>query len=385
MDEREFTNKEMGKVEWVTKGMYYRFEPAKLPYNYFPSVKIMRQLTQTVLALGGLKALSKEFSRNEVLLLQTPFFIKEAQLSSEIEGTRATITDIFKNKKIPETNSEKREDREEINNYREALNYSLKDKEGIINEILLKNIHRILLKGVRGRTKTPGEYKSEQNAIGNREDTWDTARFVPASPETTPELVDNIMDFINSADYEPLYKIAMTHYQFEAIHPFRDGNGRIGRLLIILQLCREGILSHPLLYISEYFNRNRDTYTDLLFGVSSKGNIEEWFLFFLKALEYQANQSLLLLENLKKYKKELQDYLHEISQSPNIHLLVESLFKQPIFTVSDVIKPLNISQPAAWSLLQKLKKEGIIRDFTVLKNKKFYEAHKIIQIIEGKY
>lgn len=385
MDEREFTNKEMGKLQWVAEGMYFRFEPQKLPLKYSPSIKVLRQMTKTSLALGGLKSLSEDFSRQEIFLLQHPFMIKEAQLSSEIEGTRSTIADVYKGKKIEEKNIEKREDNEEIDNYREALNFALKDKEGIINERLIKIIHTALLKGVRGKDKTPGEYKETQNGVGNREDTLDTARFVPASPESTPALMSNLMEFINSLDYEPLYKIALTHYQFESIHPFRDGNGRLGRLLIILQLCRENILHHPLLYISEYFNRNRDTYTDLLFGVSSKGNIDDWFFFFLKALEYQANQSLILLNKLREYKNFLQTEIHKISQSPNIHQLIESLFKQPIFTIGDVMEPLNITQPSAWNLVKKLKEWKIVKEIGVVKNKKVYSAYRIIDIVEGKY
>ncbi len=385
MDEREFTNKEMGKLQWVAEGMYFRFEPQKLPLKYFPSTKVLRQMTKTSLALGGLKSLSEDFSKQEIFLLQHPFMIKEAQLSSEIEGTRSTIADVYKGKKIEEKNPEKREDNEEIDNYRDSLNFALKDREGIINERLIKIIHTTLLKGVRGKDKTPGEYKEIQNGVGNREDTLDTARFVPASPESTPELMSNLMEFINSLDYEPLYKIALTHYQFETIHPFRDGNGRLGRLLIILQLCRENILHHPLLYISEYFNRNRDTYTDLLFGVSSKGNIDDWFFFFLKALEYQANQSLILLNKLREYKNFLQTEIHKISQSPNIHQLIESLFKQPIFTIGDVMKPLNITQPSAWNLVKKLKEWKIVKEIGIVKNKKVYSAYRIIDIVEGKY
>ena len=384
MDEREFINKEMGKTQWVQEGMYYRFEPAKLPLKYVPSSKVLQQLTKTALALGGLKTLSKDFSRQEILLLQHPFLMKEAQLSSEMEGTRSTITEIYKEEKIKEENTEKRLDNEEIRNYRNALEYALREEDGIINEKMLKQIHKILLTGVRGENKFPGEYKSKQNAVGKREDTFDSARFVPASPEETPKLMENLVEFINSSDYEPLYKIAMAHYQFEATHPFRDGNGRIGRLLIMLQLCREEILSHPLLYISEYFNRNRDTYTDLLFEVSAKGNIEEWFFFFLKSLEYQASQSLILLTKLQNYKKELQEKMHKISQSPNIHLLVESLFKQPIFSIKDVENSLKITQPAAWNLLKKLKELDLIKEFATIKNKKIYIAHKIIGIVEGK-
>lgn len=384
MNEKLFENTETGKLHWIPEGMYYQFEPKKLPFNYNPSFNVMRQLTKTLLALGELNGLSQKFSRQEIRLMQYPFMVKEATLSSEIEGTRSTITDVYKGKKIEETNIEKRLDNEEVNNYLRALEFALKKEDGKITEALLKEIHKMLLEGVRGSGKNPGEYKEVQNAVGNREDTLDSAKFVPASPKSTPELMNNLINFINSNDYDPLCKIAVSHYQLETIHPFRDGNGRLGRMLIMLQICREGILNYPLLYISEFFNRNRDTYTEGLFNVSSRGDLENWILFFLRALESQSKISLKLLNKIQEYKIELQEKMHELSQSPNMHLLIESLFKQPFISVRDIMKPLKISQPAAWNLLQKLSELDIIREVDVKKRSKIYVAHKIIDIIEGK-
>jgi Fic family protein len=384
MKEHSFTDKKLGKLIWVPEGMYYRFEPKKLPLEYTPSSKVIQQMQKTFLALGGLRALTLRFSETEVRLMRLPFMIKEAQLSSEIEGTRSTLTDVYKGRKIEEKDEEKRLDNEEIENYEKALNYALNGEKKEITEEWLKDIHRILLRGVRGSNKEPGNYKEKQNAVGDREDTLDTAKFVPASPESTPELMSNLVEFISSDSYDSLYKIAMTHYQFETIHPFRDGNGRLGRLLIVLQICREGIMPHPLLYISEFFNRNRSDYIERLFNVSSRGEIEEWILFFLKALEYQANQSLSLLDKLQQYKTSLHNEINNYSQSPNIHSFVDYLFKEPFFTIKEVMEVLKVTQPGAWIVLRKLKEHKIIEEVGTFERKKVYKAYKILRIIEGK-
>lgn len=384
MDEHLFKSTKTGKLVWVNEGMYYRFEPNNLPFDYIPSNKISSQLTKTALALGKLNGLSHKFSANEIRLMQYPFELKEAQLSSEIEGTRSTITDVYKSEKVEEKDPEKRLDNEEIKNYRKALAYALKEENEPLSENLIKEFHKILLFGVRGKDKNPGEYKEIQNAIGKREDSLDTAKFVPASPESVPSLMSNLIDFINSQNYDPLYKIAIAHYQFETIHPFRDGNGRLGRLLIILRLCKEKLLEHPLLYISEYFNRNRDTYTDNLFNVSSKGDIEGWILFFFKALEYQTNQSILLLNKLENYKSELHGIAKSVSKrSHRIHEIIDSLFKAPFLTIRDLINNFNLSQPGARQLIKKLEKLNIIKEYPTKQREKVYFAQEILTIIEG--
>lgn len=385
MDENLFKEATLGKLKWEQKGAYYYFEPTLLPFRYRDSLKISKQAEKTVLLLGVLKGLTQRFSEEEIFLLQYPFMLKEAQLSSEIEGTRSTIVDVMKEEKIEEKDIEKRLDNEEIRNYRRALEIGLAESsKNNINEKLIKKIHKILLEGVRGKNKSPGIYKSFQNGIGNRKDTLDIAKFVPASPGATPNLMANLMEFINSEELQSLYNIAISHYQFEAIHPFRDGNGRLGRLLIMLQLCQNKILDYPLLYISEYFNRNRDTYTELLFNVSAKGDIESWILFFLKALEFQAQQSINLLKSLENYKIELQEKMHKFSKSANMHLLIDSLFKHPFITANDVAETLGISQPGSWGLIKKLEKQGILKERAITKGGKVYCATRITNLILGK-
>ena len=382
MNENNFVKNVTGKLVWENQGMYYRFEPSNLPFKFDESVELSGQAQNTMLALGKLDGLTQKFTPQEIALFQLPFMLKEAQMSSEIEGTRSTISDVFKEEKIKELNPERRLDNEEIRNYRAAMSYAFKEK--VITTQFIKEIHKILLKGVRGENKTPGKFKTDQNAIGKREDTLDTATFVPASPRTTPDLIENLIKYSNEDLLQKLYQIGIIHYQFEAIHPFRDGNGRIGRLLIVHLLCIKNILSNPLLYISEYLTKNRDTYIEKLFNVSSKGEINEWLLFFLKAMEVQALKAFNLLNEIDNYKNELHKKSTTISKSPNMYILIDSLFKQPFFTVHDVAKILNISQPGAWGLVQRLIQKDIVLESKEASNKKIYVAFKIINLLEGR-
>ncbi|USN45318.1 MAG: Fic family protein [Candidatus Woesearchaeota archaeon] len=384
MNEKEFISKKTGNIVWEQKGAYYWFEPHKLPIQIKETPELSSQAQKTMAALARLDGLTLKFTREEIALFQTPFMIKEAQLSSEIEGTRSTISDVYKEEKIRELDPEKRLDNEEIRNYKSALIWAIQNIPKNFSEEYLRTIHEKLLQGVRGNDKTPGQYKEFQNAIGKREDTLDTAKFVPASPEKTQHLMKNFVDHINTETLSALYKIGQLHYQFEAIHPFRDGNGRLGRMLIVLQLCKENILQHPLLYISEYLTKNRDTYIELLYNTSAKGEIENWLMFFLKALENQAKKSLELLKKIDEYKRELHETTQHISSSPKMHLVIEHLFKQPFFTVNDIKKLLQTSQPTVWNLIRKLINVGVVKEYSTERNAKVYLAEKIILLLEDK-
>lgn len=382
MKENDFVSRKTGNLVWEQNGAYYRFEPNMLPFELDETPELSAQAQKAIACLARLDGLTLKFSREEISLFQTPFMIKEAKLSSEIEGTRSTISDVFKEEKIKELNPERRLDNEEIRNYKEALLWALENLPQNFSEEFIKQIHQKLLQGVRGSDKEPGIYKTHQNAIGKSEDTLDTAKFVPASPQSTPHLMQNLFDYSNQEVLSSLYKIGITHYQFEAIHPFRDGNGRIGRMFIVLQLCREKILERPLLYISDYLTRNRDTYTDLLYQASAKGDLTKWLMFFLKALEVQAKKSLELLKRIDYYKQELHKKVQQYSQSPKMHDVIDSLFKHPFFTVNDIQNILETSQPTAWNLVQKLIDAKIAVEFDTQGRKKVYCAYKIIDILE---
>ncbi|MBI4152097.1 Fic family protein [Candidatus Woesearchaeota archaeon] len=382
MNENDFISQKTGKLIWEQNGAYYRFEPNQLPFEFNETPELSAQAQKAIAALARLDGLTLRFSKEEISLFQTPFMVKEAQLSSEIEGTRSTISDVFKEEKIKELDPEKRLDNEEIRNYKEALIWALESMPQHFSEDFVKQIHVKLLQGVRGSNKEPGAYKTHQNGIGKSDDTLDIAKFVPASPLATPHLMQNLIDYSNQDVLSSLYKIGVVHYQFEAIHPFRDGNGRLGRMFVVLQLCKEKILNRPLLYISEYLTRNRDTYTSLLYQASAKGDLKSWLMFFLKALEIQAIKSLELLNNIDKYKQELHKNMQQYSQSSKMHDVIDSLFKHPFFTVTDIQEILGTSQPTAWNLVQKLIEAKIAIEIDTQGRKKVYCAYKIINLLE---
>ena len=382
MKEEEFLKNNFGKIVWESHGMFYRFEPKELPIKYQPKTHLIPLSIKTALQIGRLDGLTEKLSKDEIELLRLPFILKEAKLSLEIEGTISTLSDIYKEEKEKETDHRKREDIEEIRNYVAALNYGVENLNNQFSEKLIKDIHKILLRGVRGYNKEPGVYKTQQNAVGQREDDLGTAKFVSASPQTTPFLMKNLVEYINKPSHEDIFqKIAVVHYQFETIHPFRDGNGRLGRLLIMLILIRERLISQPLLYISEYFNRNRSTYTDLLYNVSSKGNINEWITFFLEAIKNQTERSLNLIKELEEYKREIQKEIEEVTRSHNIHKVVNLIFANPYITIKEVSDVLGLSVPATSNILHTLEGKGILREITGKKSRKIFVAEKILQIL----
>lgn len=382
MDNNDFSNERMGKTEWESNGMFYYFKPNELPFNIEQNEKLESLALRAAHALGKIDNATKKCTPNEITLIQMPFILKEATSSSQIEGTRSTISDVLKEEKVEEKNIELRLDNEEVRNYRDAMNYALNESPEHISEEFIKEIHRKLMKGVRGKDKNPGEYKIKQNAIGRREDNLDTAKFVPASPQDTPYLMTNLVNYINNNKVNPIYKIAIVHYQFEAIHPFRDGNGRIGRLLMVLQLCREKLLSTPIIYLSEYLNRNRDDYVNLLFNASTKGEIENFIEFILKGIIIQCNKSQKLLEDIELYRREIKIKMRNKSKSYNMEHLIDFLIKNPFFTVEDIKEELNISQPGAWQLVQKLKEEKIVIELEKETRKKLYCAHELLRLLE---
>ena len=384
MKDTDFVSDRLGRLNWESRGMYYRFEPSLLPFDIELSNELVVASQKAALALGGVKELMRKFTEKQIETLQIPFIIKEATLSSEIEGTRSTITDVYKGEKVRESDPDIRDDNEEIANYRKALSWALEQNPSVLTEQFIMDLHKILMSGVRGYDKSPGAYKIEQNAIGRRGDNLDSAKFVPASPETTPRLMSNLLDFINDSTVDSFSKIAITHYQFESIHPFMDGNGRIGRLLISIQLCREGILPKPFIYLSDYLSRNRDTYIDTLYLSSASGNIEDFIMFISKALASQAKSALVLLEKIEEYRETTYSQLKEASRSPHLSDLVDLLIRTPIFKVSDVVSTLGISQPAARKLALVLKDLGLVREQRFSNRNIVYFADGILRTLEGR-
>ena len=259
---------------------------AKLPpdIEYKPLIRLIGEAHGALGELNGL--LLKNILNPE--LLMSPLLTKEAVLSSRIEGTQATLEDVFHYEARAEEKKRAGDnDIKEIINYRRVLNFSLGDlKDSPINQEFIKKVHYYLLDSVRGTDKDRGKFRKGKVFIGPPGISIEEASYVPPEPALLPSLMNNWEDYLNSnSESDLLIQIGIAHYQLEAIHPFRDGNGRVGRLLIPLFLYKREILSAPLLYISEYFEKNRRDYYDLLKGVTERGEWSEWLKFFLLALK----------------------------------------------------------------------------------------------------
>lgn len=383
MDDSQFINERTGKLIWESLGLYHKFEPKELPFKINDNPELTNKLMETAINIGRLDGICNKFNEKETNLLITPFLFKEATISSEIEGTRSTLNDVYKSEKEIEKNKEKALDNQEIKNYIEALRYGLeKIKNEQISEEFIKELHKKLLTSTRGENKNPGEFKITQNAIGKSTDTFQTAKFVPAGPESTKRLIQNLIKFLDDQTINPLYKIAIIHYQFETIHPFRDGNGRIGRLLIMIYLCKEGLINQPLLYPSEYFKMKKNEYLDRLFEASAKGKLEEWILFFLEALNVQAKQSFNFANQLKNYKKELISNLRSKNKSPHILTIIDMLFENPYIRIVDIKEKTGLSATATIRLIKFFEKENILYSNEKRERNKIFLAKEILKILE---
>ena len=294
-------------------------------------------------------------------LLVNAYITREAVASSRIEGTQASVTEVFD---AAVTGTSKRADIQEVRNYILALRHGLQRlKEGWpISLRLIREMHEILLTGVRGQERTPGDFRKTQNWISSPDNQPRTARFVPPTVENMWEALDDWEKYLHDNDPKLplLIRCALMHYQFETIHPFLDGNGRIGRLFIILYLVDRGRLPTPLLYISSYFDQRKGDYYDRLQLIRERGEIDEWFDFFLLGIAGQATDAVSRAEELSDLREKYRLALKG-SRSRAIEV-VDLLFANPIMTVSAVQKRLEVSQPGATNLLRTLTAEGIVRE-----------------------
>ena len=379
MEPEEF-NGRLGKLIQATKGAYSTFEPQLLPLQIAYDEELIKILVNAIASISNLSGMGRRLRNPHLLII--PYLKKEAVLSSEMEGTITSLSEVLLEEKEKKKSTD--EDLKEVNNYINALEFGLNEiKNKPISEELIKELHSILMKSVRGENKEPGKYKTHQNHIGNSLEIFE-AKFVPASPETTPRLMENLVDYINNSQKSTeLIKAGIMHYQFETIHPFRDGNGRIGRLLISLFLCNSKVLSQPLLYLSAYLKKNQKEYNQRLFEVSSRGEIENWLKFFLRAIKTQSDEALEKTIQLDNYYEEARHILEKNSSSTNALLVLDTLFENPFIKVTEIEKILVCRHPTAKNNLNILVKNKILVDYTPnrVRDKIFYSP-KISEILE---
>lgn len=287
---------------------------------------------------------------------------KEAVLSSQIEGTQASLTDVLE----INTKDEKREDIGEVVNYVKAMNYGLERlKEFPMCLRLIREIHEKLLGNGRGSDRNPGEFRKTQNWIGPAGCTLNNARFVPPTVPDMHKALENLENFFYEEDNIPaLIKIALIHSQFESIHPFLDGNGRMGRLLITFWLCQQGILSQPLLYLSYYFKKNRLEYYDRLMEVREKGDWEGWIKFFLKGVALTADEATSTAKEIIELKAIYENRIVSNGYTAVYNILLDTMFRYPFIIVSDAANMLKVSYPTASKIVDNFCKLDILLDVT---------------------
>lgn len=379
----EFTKESPGELIQINDG-YMAYRPAPLPPDINFTLAESRLLAEAEHALGELSGAGEMLPNPELLI--RPFLRREAVLSSRIEGTIATIQQLafFEEDDAPETETG---DVREVFNYVAALSAGLSSiAEGHpINKTLIRQLHRYLMTNVRGSDRNPGSFRTEQNAIGTRGGEIDTARYVPPPPTDLHYLLDDLEKFMRRrADMPVVAQVALIHYQFEAIHPFMDGNGRIGRLLISLLLCYYESLTQPLLYLSDYFDRNRDQYIEHLLAISQRGAWNEWIAFFAVGTRDQAREARgltrELLDLLQKYRRNVED-----SRFPARAVrIVDLLFERPVITISRAAKELGVTPRAASSLISKLESIGIVTEGTGKPRNRVFVATELIRLTDGR-
>ena len=337
---------------------YKTFKPKPLPP--IPPVsydsEMIELLSRADRMLGRLDGVTETLPDPELFVAM--YVQKEAVLSSQIEGTQASLVDVFDG----DQSREKREDIGDIVNYVGAMNYGLERlKEFPLSLRLLREIHQVLLSSWRGSKRSPGEFRTTQNWIGAPCCTLREATFVPPNVPDMNEAMGDLELYLHSEDgLPPLIKIALVHAQFETIHPFLDGNGRMGRLLITFWLCQQKILSQPLLYISYYFKRNRQDYYDRLMVVRKTGDWEQWIKFFLKGIAETSEEAISTAKEILALKKVCEDMI--VRSNNNYRQLLDLLFRVPVIDKQEVAERLNVSQPTANRIVEQFCELGILVD-----------------------
>ena len=379
MDESDFKGRITGEVRWAYNGAYCYFHPHDLPFDWMCSRESMNAMRGAATELARLDGMLRFIEPETVRMLTMNLSLRESTSSSSIEGTRSTVDDILRSEKEAERDESRARDNQEVVNYRRALlmGFERLPAGGEITVELIRDLHRTLMDSVRGSDKSPGEFKTHQNAIGRPSDTIETAKMVPACPESVDHLLDNWLEYVNSDDVDTVEKVAVSHCQFEAIHPFRDGNGRVGRLLMLMIMRRDGLLTYPVLYLSGYLNLNREKYIDLMFRVSSEDALDEWLGFLCDGLREQSKSTAMTVDSLIRYRDRLRDSAGDINESR----VIDMLFRNPYVCSNDIVERLEVSMPTANKIIGRLESAGVLREVTGKKRNRLYLADGIMELL----
>jgi len=348
---------------WRQRYQYKSFEPVPVNREWvWEDATINTLLEAANRALGELNAFSLIVP--DIDLFIEMHVVKEAQTSSRIEGTQTGIDEALMSE--DQIQPEKRNDWREVRNYIDAVNSAVAELKHLpLSNRLLKQTHDILMRGVRGEHKLPGEFRTSQNWIGGSSLT--DAAFIPSHPDGVPDLMSDLEAFWhNEAIVVPhLIRVAISHYQFETIHPFLDGNGRIGRLLIPLYLVSHGLLEKPSLYLSDFFERNRASYYDALMGVRVSNDLIHWVRFFLQGVAETATKGRDVFRQILALRTEVELAVLTLGKrAANARQLLNLLYRKPIVTAADIERNLPVSSPTANALIRDFEQLGLLQEIT---------------------
>jgi Fic family protein len=377
---QDFTSIRAGKVLLQDRG-YHAYIPNDLPPKVKLSWQLARAISKADQLLSELNGLGASLLNPD--LLAAPSIRKEAVLSSKIENTQTEIEDLYF---FEADRSEQTGDVKEVANYMSALKHGLAklDQLPLCSRLMLE-MHEILMGGVRGSQFRGGEYRTTQNWIGPAGCTLKDATYVPPPPNLLADKISNFEHYLNEMDPdEPaLVRCAVAHYQFEAIHPFADGNGRIGRLLITLFLCSKGYLNKPMLYLSGFFEKHRSEYYRLLLQTSQKGDWESWINYFLNGVSTQANFAVIQARSLLELHQAYKVKIGTKRVPEAARRLIEHIFVNPIVQPAALAKEWDMSFPTVSTGIEHLVKLGILAELTGNKRNRYFRANQILGIINA--
>ena len=381
MNQEDFKNSTAGKcIRTITRPPYWAYVPNPLPPKIELDWELASLLSKADIKLGELSGAGQLLTNLHLLI--GAFIRREAVMSSRIENTQSGLDDLFFFE-ADETEPSPVSDVKEIINYVRAMEYGIKRLEDWpISYRLICEIHGILMKGVQGEHATPGLMRTRQNWIGSPGCTLMDATYVPPPVSEMKRCFSDLEKYIHSNAKEPaLIQCALVHYQFEAIHPFVDGNGRIGRLLITFMLLKKGLLSQPLLYLSDFFERHRNEYYELLLNVSQKGNWKAWLTFFLNGVRQQSEDALLTVQKLLDLQNRYRTLAVGRRVPKVVNRLIDYLFERPIISISELSKAWKMTFPTVQRGVDYLIEKGTLREITGGRRNRLFVADEIFNTI----
>ncbi len=366
---------------YVSQGYYKSFQPTLINRQWnLDNMEVIQLLSKADRDLGRLDMYSNYIPNIDLFI--SMHVLKEATQSSKIEGTQTNIEEALREKEdVP---LDKRDDWEEVQNYIQAMEVAIKELDKLpFSSRLIRNTHKSLLQGVRGEKRQPGEFRHSQNWIGGA--TINDATFIPPTHTSIPELIGDLENFVHNQEifFPELLKIALIHYQFETIHPFLDGNGRVGRLMITLYLVNKGILRKPILYLSDFLETHRRHYYENLMLVREKNDISQWFKFFLVGIIETANKGIQTFDSILKLQKQVDLDIQKLgSRAANAQKITNYLYQRPLINAEKIVEVASISYPSAYKLIEDMEKLEILKEITGGQRSREYIFERYIDLFQ---